>query len=1196
MSVKQLGIFGVLILGLQLSVSAATVEFRNYSGDGLWSTATNWNTGTLPIVVDRAKLAFLTTGTVTLDSAGLADELLVGHVSTAGVNIVSGGSLSAAKVNLGAFISGATGELLINGGELDMSGALQIGNYPAVSGLMIMNSGSARVDGIISVGYKGSGTFEQSGGTFIANVGDFRIAEFAGSSGTATISGGTVWIGNGGLDVGVNGNGSMNITGGIVLADSVDINKAGNALIDAQLNLMGGSLEIEVSASSGLEIGGDDALHIGDGILQWGGNRIADLDTLIANNSITWTNGQNILGVFDASWINGANVLYADYNDINIGKTTVWVGEGIAGGTGTTSNSLDALIYDALGYIVVTNYPGVHNDGTGDSTAGIQQAIDDGFVSKKTVLFPAGTYIISDSLKCYRWQLWNVIKNKANNNDPNSCHTLWGSSVSTNRPILKLATNAPLFDSAGAPRPMISFRNFRALNLDGIVPIEPLHPMRDPSNFDDWPSSLFYDDLRGIDFDCAGHAGAVGIFFTAAQTATLENVRVDATGAHAGIWGVPGRNSGGMNLEVEGGEIGIIIDGSTAETMLSGIRLFNQTQTALSLADYAPTTLVGFHIKKSSGPVVAPRRLDWRNSANTISLIDGIVELESDTVAVDNSDGLNFYIRNLFVTGSDQIIQSPSATVTAPGLWKRVREYVYTDQSMPSGDPPYEVGDSVFKVFNMIDGTFSRTAEPSTDILYDSSAPPIDLVSQHIYANLPAYEGQDDGTIDITQSPYNAIADDGLDDRSAIQAAIDAAASTDNGRVFIPGGIFQIGDTLTLKANTVLFGVGRLKSILTYHESWQPTTGRVVMVETADDADATTFLGFMTIKARSTGGGVTVDGAPVYDRFDTIHWRAGRKSCIYGVNLPSEWIDQPTNPHHVVEITGNGGGRFYFLTASITFNKAHSDYRFLYIEGTREPLWLYGLNSEGTKEFQLWGGDPCDTNIEIIDGQNICIMSVKREGMSPSVILRDCRNVALYSSGAMREGTFAGSGGYIQVYGNSDNILMANLMVQTANSLNSEPLLVEALDGGPTNQVLWPEGMSLYKRGTFNDVAVSLAIDADEDGLPNAWETANGLDARDALDALLNADGDLLINGDEYIAGTDPQDAASGFYAQLPPSGQGVAFDSVVGRVYSVEATDDLLSGAWSVSTNGWKGSGSLLEYDDVRETNRFYRIKVQMP
>jgi len=61
---------------------------------------------------------------------------------------------------------------------------------------------------------------------------------------------------------------------------------------------------------------------------------------------------------------------------------------------------------------------------------------------------------------------------------------------------------------------------------------------------------------------------------------------------------------------------------------------------------------------------------------------------------------------------------------------------------------------------------------------------------------------------------------------------------------------------------------------------------------------------------------------------------------------------------------------------------------------------------------------------------------------------------------------------------------------------------------------------------SINNTAAALAAfrfpDADLDGMPNEWETDNGLDPNDSSDAFGDADGDMLINRSEFEAGTDP--------------------------------------------------------------------------
>lgn len=124
--------------------------------------------------------------------------------------------------------------------------------------------------------------------------------------------------------------------------------------------------------------------------------------------------------------------------------------------------------------------------------------------------------------------------------------------------------------------------------------------------------------------------------------------------------------------------------------------------------------------------------------------------------------------------------------------------------------------------------------------------------------------------------------------------------------------------------------------------------------------------------------------------------------------------------------------------------------------------------------------------------------------------------------------------------------------------------------------------------------------DDDNDGIPDAWETAYGLNARDGLDADIDSDGDGLSNRQEYIAGTDPRSALSLFKVDDLDATGGVfrlQFLSRLGREYRVQRKDDLpTAGDWVDIADRLPGTGGYLEISDpVTGARRFYRIQVQI-
>lgn len=96
---------------------------------------------------------------------------------------------------------------------------------------------------------------------------------------------------------------------------------------------------------------------------------------------------------------------------------------------------------------------------------------------------------------------------------------------------------------------------------------------------------------------------------------------------------------------------------------------------------------------------------------------------------------------------------------------------------------------------------------------------------------------------------------------------------------------------------------------------------------------------------------------------------------------------------------------------------------------------------------------------------------------------------------------------------------------------------------------------------------VLVASDRDGDGMPDAWETANGLNPDNPSDATQDKDGDGATNLEEYVAGTDPGNAASVLKiveaAWLPAGEISFQFQAQANRTYTVQYADGLNPILW---------------------------------
>jgi hypothetical protein len=139
--------------------------------------------------------------------------------------------------------------------------------------------------------------------------------------------------------------------------------------------------------------------------------------------------------------------------------------------------------------------------------------------------------------------------------------------------------------------------------------------------------------------------------------------------------------------------------------------------------------------------------------------------------------------------------------------------------------------------------------------------------------------------------------------------------------------------------------------------------------------------------------------------------------------------------------------------------------------------------------------------------------------------------------------------------------------------------------------------------GLLNGNSTNLIVltDTDGDGIPDVYETANFPTGShtNAGNALLDPDADGMINLDEYLAGTDPTNAASVLRLEplqfVPGSKAVLQFDAVANREYTIDYRDTLGSGMW---TNLFfipqAASNRTLQFTNQLTTPmRLYRIQI---
>ncbi|NCC52287.1 MAG: DUF11 domain-containing protein [Spartobacteria bacterium] len=159
--------------------------------------------------------------------------------------------------------------------------------------------------------------------------------------------------------------------------------------------------------------------------------------------------------------------------------------------------------------------------------------------------------------------------------------------------------------------------------------------------------------------------------------------------------------------------------------------------------------------------------------------------------------------------------------------------------------------------------------------------------------------------------------------------------------------------------------------------------------------------------------------------------------------------------------------------------------------------------------------------------------------------------------------------------------------------------------GDVTNRVLQMPNSSFVDTNAANDLALAVAHipdDYDQDGMYDPWEYVHQFSPTNPADAIIDSDGDRVLNVDEYIADTNPHASNSFFHitAVTNRPAYHVTFLSSAQRVYSLQKGQDLVGEVWSNVPGqvNQSGTGTAMILSDTNTLSRFnlHRVRVTLP
>ncbi|KAA3659683.1 MAG: hypothetical protein DWQ04_21520 [Chloroflexi bacterium] len=626
-----------------------------------------------------------------------------------------------------------------------------------------------------------------------------------------------------------------------------------------------------------------------------------------------------------------------------------------------------------VGLLDVTSYD-ADPTGNDDSTAAIQMALDDAYTQHKAVFIPPGTYKITDTIECRR----DLTTSENYLFRVKGCQIIGSTEDEGALPTLILDDDAAGFSNTDDPKPVLRFWTY----IDG----------------ESMASNGFVTGVRNLHIKVgSGNPGAIAYWHEGAQENIIMNLKITMQSGFAGMYALVGTNSVLNGIEIQadkelagsGYKYGIYAP-EARWPVITNLMISGQTDYAIyNYKSSGPLTIAGFDIEQDTAPAIKTVTT-WSNGGGNITFLDGKFRIENPTDApvIDNSAGKNIVLHNVYFGGARYIVQSgANPKVSGSDNWLHIDEYVA---------PHNDVGKT------LINGAVASAEIIGTITLLEET-PTINLRQRHAI-DLSHYPSPDVMLDAIANN--NGLLDNGLrvvnvvdhDVESVDRTAADSKDAPDNGLaiqsliddpdidiLFFPAGYYPVKQTIVLNENTHLTGVANYISRILGHKKWDNPSGLTYLIETVDMAEAAPRMSFIGLQWRTFSD-------LNKDWFGGVHWRAGKSEVVSTLmrSLYSDPIDGDNsgNPRIAAHFTGNGGGRWFGAGLfSVPHHNYHDDYRHLLIDGTTQPLIIYGLNIEdGHGDYQA----------EIKNAENILVIGAKTENAN-DILIQNSQNIVFNS-------------------------------------------------------------------------------------------------------------------------------------------------------------------------------------------------------